>query len=162
MSVIKALEFSGVFHGCCRVSVKKTLSGMSRDTVAKMAATLNRLYCNCSADCVIHMLSEGDPRYNDLIKRVKSAVEYDAKRGYVNVVAFDIMPLELLRIAFSLAPHSMVEDDEIDINKQQYVLVKSITQINEDLMLYTINKKDDLQVAKLIMVNSASYNDIFE
>ena len=162
MSVIKALEFSSVFHGCCRVSVKKVLTCMTRDRAALLAATLNRRYCNKAPGIIVYMLSEDDNKRFELIRRVSSAVEKDAKRGYEDVVAFDIAPLEILRIVFSMNPNSMREEPDADINKVHWALVKSITQINEDLMLYTINKKDDLQVAKLIMVNSASYNDILK
>lgn len=162
MSVIKALEFSSVFHGCCRVSVKKVLTCMTRDRVALLAATLNRLYCNKEPGNIVYMLSAEDKKRFELIRRVTSAVENDAKRGYEDVVAFDIAPLEILRIAFSLNPYSMREEPDADINKIHWALVKGVTQINEDLMLYTINKKDDLQVAKLIMVNSASYNDVLK
>lgn len=162
MSVIKALEFSSVFHGCCRVSVKKVLTCMTRDRAALLAATLNRLYCNKEPGNIVYMLSAEDKKRFELIRRVTSAVENDAKRGYEDVVAFDIAPLEILRIAFSLNPYSMREEPDADINKIHWALVKGVTQINEDLMLYTINKKDDLQVAKLIMVNSASYNDVLK
>lgn len=162
LSVVKALEFSSVFHGCSRVSIKKVLSNLSRDRAALLAATFNRLYCNKAPSIIIHMLSVEDKKRMELIRRVSSTVEIDAKRGYKDVVAFDITPLEILRIAFSLNPNSMREGPNADIDKIHWALVKSITQINEDLMLYVINKKDDLSVAKLLMVNSASYNDILK
>ena len=162
MSVIKALEFSSVFHGCCRVSVKKVLTCMTRDRAALLAATLNRLYCNKAPGNIVYMLSAEDKKRVELIRRVAFAVEKDAKRGYNDVVAFDITPLEILRIALSMNPNSMREEPDANIDKIHWALVKSVTQINEDLMLYTINKKDDLQVAKLVMVNSASYNDVLK
>lgn len=162
MSVIKALEFSSVFYGYRRISVKNTLIDMSRERVAMLVATMNRLYCNQDPFNVIHMMDVDDPKRAELMRRVRSAVIYDAKRGFEDVVAFDIMPLEILRIACSMNPGMMADDPNNDIKKLQFSLIKCMTQINEDLMYFTINEKDEHQVAKLIMVNSASYNDLLK
>ena len=162
MTVLKALEFSKVFYGCSRVSVKNVLTKFTRDRVALLAAMLNRLYCNRDPNIVIHLLCTDDIKRYELMRRVKCAVINDAKKGFKDVVAFDIMPLEILRIALSMKPESMVENSCGNINKLYYELVKSITQINEDLMHFTINEEEDLKVAKMIMINSASYNDLLK
>lgn len=162
MSIIKPLEFSSIFHRGCRVSTKKVLAKMSREEVAILAVTLNRLYCNQTPESVINMLHENDPKRKLLNRLVRNAVEKDLQRGYKDVVAFDIMPLEILRIAFSLEPNLMKHKLDEDLNRLQFSLVKCITQINEDLMHFTLKEKDEKQIAKLIMVNSASYNDLLK
>lgn len=162
LTVLSALEFSDVFRGCCRISAKKVLSGMSRDTVAKMAGTLTRLYCNQNAENVVFLLSGTDKRREKLLQRVKHVEEQKAKRGVGLVVSFDITPLEILRKAISMNPKTMNDVPKEDIDRIQFEMVKIVMQVNEDLMRYKIGGKDEHEMAKLFMINSASYNDVLK
>ena len=162
LSILNAMEYSRVFHGCCRVSVKKVLSGLSRDSVARLAGLLTRMYCNQDAENVVYMLSMSDKRRDKLLKRIEYVKEQYAQKGVGLVVAFDIAPLELLRIAMSMKPEAMRDAPRELTDKLQFDMVKTVMQVNEDLMGYKIDKGNDLSVAKLVMVNSASYNDVLK
>ena len=75
LTIKYALEFSSVFHGYNRISIKKVLQGISRDRVALMTATLNHSYCNKPAMNNIHMLSSNDKNWDKLYKRLCREVE---------------------------------------------------------------------------------------
>lgn len=162
LTIKYALEFSSVFQGCSRISTKKLLQGLSRDRVALIAATLNHRYCNKPAMNIIHMLNSNDKNWEKLYNRVYREVKKKYRTGVELVAAFDIMPLELLRFAFSIDPKKMEDVPEELVDQVQFALVKCVMQINEDLMRYSLDKKDEKNAAKIIMVNSASYNDVLK
>ena len=132
MSVLNALEYGIVFHGCCRPSMKKILSGLSRDNVARLASLLTRAYCNRDAENVIYMLSTSDKRREKLLRRVVDVEEQCANQGIGLVVAFDITPLEILRIAMSMNPESMKDVPEDETDRIQFDIVKLVMEVNED------------------------------
>ena len=162
LSILNALEYNIVFQGHRRISIRNVLAGVSRDSAARLAGLLTRLYCNHNAKNVIYMLSASDKRRRGLLNRVEYLEEQYAKKGVGLVVAFDIAPLELLRIALSMNPESMQDTPKELADKIQFDLVKAVMQVNEDLMNYKIDKKKELNVAELVMVNSASYNDVLK
>lgn len=106
------------------------------------------------------MLSSNDPKYPKFVKRIKHFFQTNAKPNVEYVVGFETMPLELLRRAFSIPCENFKKTDQIENNKVQFQTIKLITQINEELMKYKIDKKDERDLAILLYTNSASSFDI--
>ena len=158
--LILPLEYSGIFHRCMRVSIKKTLQAMTREHVVQFAALLNRVYCNQPAFNIALFLSSSSQKFMPLMQKIKNYVAKQKVRhpNADYVVALDVTPLEILRYAFSYP----VRELQVVNNEEQieYDFIKMVTQLNEQLMKYHIGKKDAQDYRKLLVINNAAYNDV--
>ena len=161
LSIIIPIEYDSIFSGLTREDPYAVMRMISRDNAVKLASLLKREYCGQPALKIIQLISSTDPHFAPLYLSVKQYVERIGKeRGAEVVVAFDNTPLELLRIACSIAPEEMNEVSPLRTDELQWRITKLITQINQSLMEFKAPKATANNVAKLLLVNDASYKDI--
>ena len=160
-SVIIPVEFDSLFSGLQKEDPVAVLRMMSRDSVVKLASLLKRDYCEQTALKMAYLLSSSDPHFIPLHYNLKSHIEQTKQeKGADVVVAFDNTPLELLRIALSIQPDEMNEVSPIRTDELHWRLIKLIAQINQSLMTFTATASQKNDIAKLLLVNDASYRDI--
>ncbi len=161
LSIIIPIEYDSIFFGLARVDAHAVMRMISRDSAVKLASLLKREYCGQPAPKIAQLLSSGDPHFVPLLAAVKQYSDRMIKEnGAEVVVAFDITPLELLRIACSIPPEDMREVSPSRRDELQWRITKLITQINQRLMGFKAPKATANDVAKLLLVNDASYKDI--
>lgn len=160
-SIVIPVEFDSVFSGLKREDPAEVLNMLSRDSAVKLASLLKREYCGQPALKMVYFLSGSDSHFMPLYMHLKELVgQAKHGKGADVVVAFDNTPLELLRIAFSIHPTEMREVSPMRTDELQWKLTKVISQINQELMEYTSAATSNNNVAKLLLVNDASYKDI--
>lgn len=160
-SVIIPVEFDSLFSGLQKEDPVAVLRMMSRDSVVKLASLLKRDYCGQTALKMAYLLSSSDPHFMPLQNNLKRHIEQTKQeKGADVVVAFDNTPLELLRIALSIQPDEMNEVSPMRTDELQWRLTKLIAQINQSLMTFTATAPQKNDIAKLLLVNDASYRDI--
>lgn len=161
LNIIIPVEYDSIFSGLPRENANDVLRMISRESAVKLASLLKREYCGQPALKITQLLSASDPHYAPLYFYVKSHVEQISKeKGAEVVVAFDNSPLELLRLAFAIPPSEMKEVSPLRTDELQWRITKLITQINQSLMEFKAPKTTANNVAKLLLVNDASYKDI--
>ena len=161
LSIIIPVEYDSIFSGLTREKANDVMRMISRDNAVKLASLLKREYSGQPALKITQLLSSSDPHFVPLYLSVKQFVERIGKeRGAEVVVAFDNTPLELLRIACSIPPEEMNEVSPLRTDELQWRITKLITQINQSLMEFKAPKVTTNNVAKLLLVNDASYKDI--
>jgi len=161
LCIIIPVEYDSIFSGVAREIANDVMRMISRDNAVKLASLLKREYCGQPALKIAQLLSSTDPHFAPLYLSVKQYVERIGKeRGAEVVVAFDNTPLELLRIACSIPPEEMNEVSPLRTDELQWRITKLITQINQSLMEFKSPKTTVNNVAKLLLVNDASYKDI--
>lgn len=160
--VIKApLEFNYIFDDACRVDIESVLCQFSRDRLLNLAILLNRMYCDKPAREICKMLSSDDPNREDLKNRIELFFQKKAVSYVEYVVGFETMTLELLRHTFSISFEKFDKTEKPpNINRLEFQTIKLITQINQELMKYTTDKKDDGKLSILLYTNNASHSDI--
>lgn len=163
LSIIIPVEYDSIFSGIIRENAPEVLRMISRESAVKLASLLKREYCGQPAIKIVQLLSSTDPHYVPLYNHIKRYVEtISNERGAEVVVAFDSTPLEFLRVAFSIPPSEMKEVSPLKTDELQWRITKLITQINQNLMEFKAPKTSANNIAKLLMVNDASYKDIHE
>lgn len=163
LSIIIPVEYDSIFSGIIRENAPEVLRMISRESAVKLASLLKREYCGQPAIKIVQLLSNTDPHYVPLYNHIKRYVEtISNERGAEVVVAFDSAPLEFLRVAFSIPPSEMKEVSPLKTDELQWRITKLITQINQNLMEFKAPKTSANNIAKLLMVNDASYKDIHE
>ena len=153
------LEFSGIFKGCSRVSIKKTLQAMTREQVVQFASLLSRTYCNTPASNIARFLPSNSPKFWPLKQKIENYVAKQKLRhpNASYIVAFAITPLEILRYAFSYPVEEL--NDVKKEEKVAYDFIKMVTQLNEQLMCFhSDGNLNDFR--KFLVINNAAYNDI--
>ena len=161
-SIIIPVEFDSVFSGLSRENPEMVMRMMSRESVVKLSSLLKREYCGQPALKMANLLSTSDSHYLPLFSHLKRHIELVQGNGAKVVVTFDNTPLELLRIACSIPPSEMNEVSPMRTHELEWRLTKLIAQINQRLMDYTAEDTSKNNVAKLLMVNDASYKDILK
>lgn len=160
-SVVIPVEFDSVFSGLKREDPVEVLKMLSRESIVKLASLLKREYCGEPVLKMVALLSNTDSHFMPLYKHLSEhTIRTKQTKGADVVVAFDITPLELLRIAFSIEPDEMRDVSPMRADQLQWRLTKVIAQINQRLMDYTTTSAPSNSVAKLLLVNDASYKDI--
>lgn len=152
------MEFGYIFNQLCRVGYKRTLSQCSRDEIVRLAIILHNEYCNKTAVHLCKILSHNDIRLKKIYHKINNFYSSKTTTGITYVAALDNMPIELLRKAFSIQ-YKKFNNNTHDVKKLNYHILKLITQINEELMIYKIEEKDK-NLAALAYLNSASSYDI--
>ena len=160
--VIIPVEFDSVFSGMPRENAGVVLRMLSRDSLVKLASLLKREYCGRPAQRMANLLSSSDIHFLPLLYQLQRHSE-DTKhlKGAEVVVAFDNTPLELLRIAFSISPTEMNDVSPMRTDELQWRITKLIAQINQDSMKYSTAETPRSEFAQLLLVNDASYKDIY-
>jgi len=160
-SIIIPVEFDSVFSGLMRENPEDVLRMISRENVVRLASLLKREYCGKPAIKMANLLSTSDAHFMPLYVHLKRHIErIRQEKGAEVVVAFDNCPLEILRIACSIPPAEMKEVSLMRTNELEWRLTKLIAQINQRLMDYTAENTVKKDIAKLLLVNDASYKDI--
>lgn len=155
------IEFSQIFYGFCRVDYKKVLSKYSRNRIIRLAVLLNKEYCGKPALKICQMLSPDDPKRLKLMRRIEKFCNKRTKFDVEYVAGLEITTLELLRLAYSIPYEEFNNSEKLgNVDKLQLQTIKLITQINERIMKYKIDKKHKRDLAALLYTNSASTYDI--
>lgn len=163
LRIIIPIEYDSIFAGLTRENANVVLKMISRESAVKLASLLKREYCGQPAIKIVQLLSSSDPHYAPLFFHINRYVEtISNERGAEVVVAFDNTPLELLRLAFAIPPSEMKEVSPLRTDELQWRITKLITQINQSLMEFRAPKLPANNLAKLLMVNDASYRDILK
>lgn len=163
LSIIIPVEYDSIFSGIIRENAPEVLRMISRESAVKLASLLKREYCGQPAIKIVQLLSNTDPHYVPLYNHIKRYVEtISNERGAEVVVAFDSTPLEFLRVAFSIPPSEMKEVSPLKTDELQWRITKLLTQINQNLMEFKAPKTSANNIAKLLMVNDASYKDVYK
>lgn len=159
--MISPLEFKSVFRFWSRVRYRKVLRQYSRDQITKMAALLNREYCNKPAIKICQMLSSDDPMFHKVFVRIRKFLSREADKNVEYVVAFENNSLEILRKAYSM-PYTCfkIRDNYENEDRLQYQTLKLVTQISEEQMNFKIHDEQNIDLAALTYVNCASSYDI--
>ncbi len=153
------IEYDYIFKDLEKIDYQSLFTAKSRDFIIRLAVTLNNLYCNEPASTILHLLSSSAMK-QDLNIRLISFMESEKLKSVEYVVCFDTLPIEILRLAFSI-PYEKYHGVQNVANEEfEYQMVQLITQINEKSAKYTIPKNQQGDLPILIYTNSASNYDI--